>query len=133
MIYFDDIFVYSQIYEEHVQYIEWVLIKLKEANLKLKLKKCKFAKWEIKVLEYWVDVEGIRPDPDKVEAILKQPYSTMIIGVWSFLGAASFFKKYIQDFGRIATSLYHIISNKISSCWTKEIEVVWKELRYQLI
>ena len=71
IVYLDNIFVYSQIYEEHVQYIEWVLTKLKEANLKFKLKKCEFAKWEIKVLEYKVDAEETRPDPGKVEAILK--------------------------------------------------------------
>ncbi len=44
MVYLDDIFVFSQTYEEHVQHIEWILIKLKEANLKLKLEKYEFAK-----------------------------------------------------------------------------------------
>src|SRR6266540_4668236 len=52
IVYLDDIFVYSQTYKEHVQYIEWVLTKLEEANLKLKLEKCEFAKREIKVLGY---------------------------------------------------------------------------------
>src|SRR6266540_7049824 len=75
IVYLDDIFVYSQTYEEHVQHIEWVLTKLEEANLKLKLEKCKFAKREIKVLRHRVDAEGTRPNPGKVEAILKQPRS----------------------------------------------------------
>ena len=81
MVYLDDIFVYSQTYEEHVQHIEWVLTKLEEANLKLKLEKCEFAKREIKVLGHRVDAEGTRPDPGKVEAILKQPRPTTITGV----------------------------------------------------
>src|SRR6266540_1388172 len=72
MVYLDDIFVYSQTYGEHVQYIKWVLSKLEEANLKLKLEKCEFAKREIKVLEHRVDVKGTRPNFGKVEAILKQ-------------------------------------------------------------
>ncbi len=42
-----------------------------------------------------MDAEGIRPDSDKVEAILKQPHPTMITGIRAFLKAAGFFKKYI--------------------------------------
>ncbi len=95
MVYLDDIFVYSQTYGEHVQYIKWVLSKLEEANLKLKLEKCEFAKREIKVLEHRVDVKGTRPNFGKVEAILKQLRPTTITGVRAFLGAADFFKKYI--------------------------------------
>ena len=116
MVYLDDIFVFSQIYKEHVQHIDWILTKLKEANLKLKLKKCEFAKWEIKILKYKVDVKETKPDPDKVEAILKQPRLTTITGVQAFLKAAGFFKKYIQDFRKIIIPLYYIISNKVSSC-----------------
>ena len=44
IVYLDDIFVFSQTYEEYVQYIKWVLTKLEETNLKLKLEKCKFTK-----------------------------------------------------------------------------------------
>src|SRR6266511_943499 len=127
MIYLDDIFVYLQTYEEHVQHIEWVLTKLEEANLKLKLKKCEFAKQEIKVLGHRVDAEGTRPDPGKVDAIFKQPRPTTITGVRAFLGVAGFFKKYIQDFSKIATPLHHITSNKVSSYWTEEMESTWEE------
>ena len=81
MVYFDDIFVFLQTYEEHVWYIDWILTKLEEVNLKLKLEKCEFTKQEIKVLRHRVDAEGTRPDSGKVKAILKQPYPTTIIGV----------------------------------------------------
>ncbi len=132
MVYLNDIFVFSQTYEEYVQHIEWVLTKLEEVNLKLKLEKCEFAKQEIKVFGYQVDAEETRPDPGKVKAILKQSYSTTIIGVRAFLRVADFFKKYIQDFGKITTPLHHITSNKVNSCWTSEMEKAWKELRYRL-
>ena len=75
-----------------------------------------------------MDTEGIRPDPGKVEVIFKQPRPTMIMEVRAFLGAAGFFKKYIQDFGKIVTSLHHITSNKVNSCWTEEMEAVWEKL-----
>ncbi len=62
-----------------------------------------------------MDVEETKPDPDKIEVILKQPHLTTITGVRAFLRAVSFFKKYIQDFGKIATPLHHITLNKVSS------------------
>ncbi len=73
-------------------------------------------------LQIRVDAERTRPDPDKVEVILKQSRPNIITKVWAFLEAAGFFKKYIQDFRKIVTLLYHITSNKVSSCWIEEIE-----------
>jgi len=77
-----------------------------------------------------MDAKGIRPDLGKVEVIFKQPCSNTITEVRAFLGAAGFFKKYIQDFSKIVILLHHITLNKVSSCWTEEMEVAWKELRY---
>ncbi len=122
MVYLNDIFVYSQTYEEHVQHIEWVLTKLEEVNLKLKSEKYEFAKWEIKVLGYKVDAKGIKPDLGKIEAILKQSRSITITGIRVFLGVVEFFKKYIQDFGKIVTPLHYITSNKVSSYWTLKMK-----------
>ncbi len=92
-----------------------MLTKLKEVNLKLKLKKYEFAKHKIKVFSYKIDAKGIRSDPDKVKAILKQSHPTTIIEVKAFLKVAEFFKKYIKDFDKIATFLHYIISNKVSN------------------
>jgi len=97
---------------------------LKEANFKLKLEKCEFAKWEIKVLKHQVNVEETKPDSDKVEVILKQSRSTTIIRVRTFLEAAVFFKKYIQNFGKIITLLYYITLNKVSNYWISEMEEI---------
>jgi len=80
-----------------------------------------------------VDTKEIRSDLDKVKTILKQPRLTTIIRVQAFLEAADFFKKYIQDFGKIVTPLHHITSNKVSSYWTSEMEEAWEELQYRLI
>ncbi len=62
-----------------------------------------------------MDAKGIRPDLGKVEVIFKQPCSNTITEVRAFLGAAGFFKKYIQDFSKIVILLHHITLNKVSS------------------
>ena len=52
-----------------MQHIKQILTKLKKVNLKLKLEKCEFAKYEIKVFSYWINAEDIRLDLNKVEVI----------------------------------------------------------------
>ncbi len=83
-----------------------MLIKLKKANLKLKLKKCEFAKCKIKIFEYKIDAKDIRPDSGKVKIILKQLHLIIIIRIKAFLKVVRYFKKYIKDFEKIITSLY---------------------------
>ncbi|SRR6266542_1260180 len=116
IIYLNDIFIFSQTFEEYVQHIKWVLIKLEKANLKLKLEKYEFAKHKIKVLRHRVNAKEIRSDLGKVETIFKQSCLTTITRVQAFLEVAGFFKKYIQNFDKITILLHHIISNKVSSC-----------------
>ena len=40
LCYLDDIIIYSQTFEDHLQHIETVFERLEEAGLKLKLSKC---------------------------------------------------------------------------------------------
>ena len=40
MVYIDDIIIYSKTFEEHMEHVEWVFNKLREANLKLGPEKC---------------------------------------------------------------------------------------------
>ena len=95
MVYLDDVVIYSKSIAEHVKHLDWVLSQLKQAELKIKVEKCEFAKSEIKLLGYRILVEGTIPDLGKVAAIeaLKRPI--MISKLRGFLGAVGFFRKYI--------------------------------------
>src|SRR6266511_4585820 len=69
MVYLDDIIIFSQTMEEHLQHMRKVLEALRQAGLKLKLEKCEFAKKQLKYLGFIVGEFGIKPDPEKVRAI----------------------------------------------------------------
>ena len=60
-VYLDDIIIYSKIFEEHIKHITKVLEKLREANLIIKLRKCKFFEVEISFLEHIVRRYGLKP------------------------------------------------------------------------
>jgi ribosome-interacting GTPase 1 len=71
--YLDDILIFLGEKEEHVQHVSKVLKKLQEADIKLKLKKCKFHVQETEFLGYWISTEGIHMDQNKVKAIIEWP------------------------------------------------------------
>src|SRR6266540_1919067 len=66
MVYLDDIIIFSQTMDEHLQHIKKVLEALRQAGLKLKLEKCEFAKKQLKYLDFIVGEFEIKPDTEKV-------------------------------------------------------------------
>ena len=73
MGYLDDIIIFSRNEEEHLQQIEEIFKRLREAGLKLKLQKCSFFKKHIQYLGHLISDEGIQPLPEKLESIRNMP------------------------------------------------------------
>src|SRR6266498_2394865 len=92
IVYLDDIIIFSQTMDEHLQYIRKVLEALRQAGLKLKLEKCEFAKKQFKYLGFIIREFGIKPDPEKVRAIVDQPVPTNQTQIRSFLEMIRFFR-----------------------------------------
>ena len=86
-----------------------VLQTLREHELYAKLSKCDFWLQEVDFLGHVVCKEGIRVDPKKVEAMMHWPRPTNVTEIRSFLGFAGYYKKFIQDFSRIAALLTQLI------------------------
>lgn len=78
VVYLDNILVYSKTYEDYVQYIRKTLQALKDTKMRIKPKKTKFYKQEVKFLGYIVSREGLKIDQKKIEAIITQPKPTTV-------------------------------------------------------
>ena len=68
--YLDDILIFSDNYEEHIQHVRAVLKKLEEASLQLKMKKYKFHVQETKFLGHWITIKDIKIKKSKIKTIL---------------------------------------------------------------
>ena len=108
LLYLDDIIIYSQTYEEHLLRLEAVFKKLREAGLKLSSSKCRFMCTEIKYLGHMISEKGISVDPDKVACVQSWPVPKTVKQVQSFLGFASFYRRFIKNFARIAKPLHEV-------------------------
>ena len=103
--YIDDVNVHSKTYEEHLKDLEEVFKRLRKAGLKLRMDKCKFCFSEIEFLGYIIGKDGIKTDEKKLEKIKNYPKPTTITELKGFLGLASFYRKFIEGFSKIAKPL----------------------------
>jgi hypothetical protein len=70
-VYMDDLLIITrETLDEHLQKMETVLTRLRDAGLKVNAAKSLFCAHEIEYLDYILNREGIKPQPKKVQAIL---------------------------------------------------------------
>ena len=67
--YLDDILIFSDTYEQHIDHVRKVMKALQAKDLPLKLSKCEFHKKEVAFLSYIISKEGLKPNPKKVKSM----------------------------------------------------------------
>ncbi|MBW0498780.1 hypothetical protein O181_038495 [Austropuccinia psidii MF-1] len=89
VVHIDDIIIYAETWEYHVQYIDRLLSKCTPINLKITLKNCNFGQQELLALGHKVSVLCMAIDQNKVAAVLQKPVQKSIKEMKYFLGFAS--------------------------------------------
>ena len=102
VVFIDDIPVYSKNEEEHKEHLCLVLGKLREHQLCAKFSKCEFWLKEVGFLGHVISGEGIAEDPTKVVSVTKWEAPTSVGEIRSFLGLAGYYRRFIENFSRIA-------------------------------
>ena len=116
-LYLDDIIIFAGDVDEHLQRLRLVFERCRAAGLKLKPKKCNLLKESVQFLGHVVDSEGIKTDPEKVRKVLEWPIPQEVGHVRSFVGLASYYRKFIKDFARIAGPLRDLTKSKVDFIW----------------
>ena len=129
LVYFDDIIVVGSSFGDHLRHIASVLMKLREAGLKLKPTKCKFFQKQVAFLGHIVSACGIATDPAKTEVIAKWPTPQSRKEVQQFLGLANYYRRFIKNFGTIAKPLHRLTEKNITFQWTDTCQQAFDNLR----
>lgn len=103
--YLDDIAVFSSTWQQHLEHLQQVFLRIHEAGLTLKLAKCRLASSEVHYLGHVVGQGKRRPSEIKVEAITSFPLPKTKTNLRSFLGLADYYRSYIPNFANIASPL----------------------------
>ena len=129
--YLDDVLIYSDgSLREHWERVKEVLEKLRVAGLHCDLSKCKFATKEVKYLGFVITAgEAIRPDPDKIQAILQWEAPTTLRGVRRFIGFANFYRDFLEDFSAVAEPLHRLTKKNVPFQWDDEQEAAFTQLK----
>ena len=91
MVYLDDVIIFSKTEDEHIQNVLDVVRALHEQELILNEKKCKWGCTSILYLGHIASGEGLRPNPEKFDAIMDWPSCMTISEVCGFLNIAGYY------------------------------------------
>ncbi|MBW0561397.1 hypothetical protein O181_101112, partial [Austropuccinia psidii MF-1] len=132
VVYIDHIIIYSETWEEHVQYIYRVLSKCTPIELKISLTKGKFGQQELLALGHKVSGLGPAIDQNRVAEVLQKPVPKSIKEIQYFLGFASYYRNHIKRFAHITSSLYNLCSKDVVFEITKERRDAYERIKHEL-
>ena len=131
-VYLDDILVFSETLSDHLDHLRRVIQRTREVGLKLKPTKCHFARAELEYLGHTITPGGVGTNPRLVAAVKEFPKPRSIHGVRRFLGLASFYRRFIPNFARIASPLHQLTHKGVVFKWTPECSATFNELKNKL-
>src|SRR6266542_1340595 len=133
IVYIDDLLIYSKTFEEYLEHIRKVFKKLQEANLMMKLKKCKFCMPNVEFLGHIIGREKIQPDPSKIEKMeqLKSPKDLRTLR--GALGLFLYYRKFVKNFSTIAKPMIELLRKDKIFEWKEKQQKAFNFLKKKLI
>jgi hypothetical protein len=128
-VYMDDIIIFSQNDLEHRDHLEKTFSILKKAGLAVNMKKCHFFKTEINFLGVKIDQDGVHPNSEKIDAILKITPPKDKKSLQQFLGVVNYYRDFCPDLAENSTCLYRLLKKEVPFTWTEEHEKAFNRIK----
>ena len=90
----------------------------------VKPSKCSFLRKEVVFLGHVIATDGVSPDPAKTEEVPNYPVPVDVSGVRLFLGLASYYRRFVPGFSKIAAPLYGLTKKSVAFSWSDECPVL---------
>ena len=118
----DDIIVWGSTKVEHDQRLQGVLERIRKANLKLNKDKCQFGVNELKFVGHVFSGEGVKADPEKIEAILQMPSPQDKTELRRFMGMINYLGKFVPNLSDITAPLRQLLEKDFMWTWSDKHE-----------
>ena len=101
MCYVDDVVIATPTPEDHIERLDEVFTCMKQAGLKCKPSNCEILRDSKKYLGRQVDKNGVRPDPEAVEAVLTWKAPKTDTQLMRFLGFANYYREFVKGYATV--------------------------------
>ena len=133
--YIDDVVVFSSSGEEHVQHLRLVMEKLRMFGLTLKESKCQFGREKLEYLGHIIGGGELAVPGHRAAAMANYLQPRTKKELRSFLGAASYYRQFVQGYARLSSELSPMTAKSAPSvvCWTAEGLEAFTRLKVSLV
>ncbi|GJW12186.1 putative reverse transcriptase domain-containing protein [Tanacetum coccineum] len=118
--------------KEHEEHLKAILELLKKEELYAKFSKCKFWIPKVQLLGHVIDSQGIHVDPAKIESIKDWVSPKTPTKIRQFLGLASYYRRFIKGFSKIAKPMTKLTQKKVTFEWGDKQEAAFQTLKHKL-
>jgi hypothetical protein len=133
VVFIDDILIYSKSESDHEEHLRLVLQKLRDNQLYAKFSKCKFWIDKMSFLGHIISNGGIAVHPAKVKEIMAWSIATTVTEVRSFLGLAGYYRRFIEEFSKIAKPMTSLLEERREFKWDDKCQESFDQLKERLI
>ncbi|GKD31036.1 reverse transcriptase domain-containing protein [Tanacetum coccineum] len=131
-VFMDDFSFFGSSFDHYLQNLKKMLRRCEETNLLLNWEKYYFMVKEGIILGHKVYGSIIEVDKAKIKAISKLPYPTNVKYIWSFLGHAGFYKRFIKDFSQVMCPMTQLLVKDTPFNFSKECIQSFNKLKQEL-
>ena len=129
LVYMDDLFVYSETLERHIEIIAEMTKRLRAHVIYLKSSKCEILRRKIEFLGHVIADGTIMPNKTNTKALRECKRPTNTKEVMSFLGMGNYYSTMIKDFRHIAAPLIALVSKNNPFVWTEECQQAFDKIK----
>ena len=105
----DDILISGGSPEEHLAILKEVFRRLQGHGIRLNPAKCIFLQSGLEFLGHWIDKNGIRPLPQKIDAVMHAKNPTNVTEMKSYLGLLNYYGKFLPNLSTTLHPLHDLL------------------------
>ena len=139
LVYLDDILVNAPSVPEHIRRLDMVFGRLKETGIRLNPDKCRLVQQCTHFLGHVLTPNGLKTDPEKLEALGDFPTPQTLRGLRSFLGLLGYYRKFVKGYSVLTRPLHQLLSGhrqknpSLQKLCTKQCDEAFVQLKSALI
>ncbi|KAI9565214.1 putative uncharacterized protein K02A2.6-like [Daphnia sinensis] len=128
-VYFDDFFVWGETIEEHNSQLEALFQRCVKVNLKLNKRKCKFLQPELKFIGHIFGNQTLKPDPEKISAIVSFQRPQCKQDIQRFLGMVNYLAKFCSSLSETVAPLRLLLKSDVEWQWDANSDQILKKVK----